>query len=204
MRQWDITAEYTMKKIISAVIVILFAQCQLLTAQTDVSLCRVSKIIGLYTFTDCEPASNYEVIGEVTVSGETSEEIRNSGAQYQSVRDELIKTAKAANGQVEGIILTLVTGGIDKAYLIKFNNTDEDFSLARAKRYSGLYVFCDSEPLKQYEYLGNIKGKHTWVPQYTNLRDDFIKKCAKQYKDANAIILHLVTGGKDSAEAIKL
>ena len=181
----------------------LFTLSSHVCAQNDISICRVSKIIGLYTFTDCEPISSYEVIGEVSVSSELSEEIRNTGAQYTSVRNELIKTAKAANGQVEGVILTLVTGGVDKAHLIKFNNSEEDHSLARARRYSGVFVFCDSEPIAQYEYIGNLKGKHTMIPQYTNLRDDLLKKCTKKHKEANGIILHLVTGGKDIAEAIK-
>ena len=41
------------------------------------------------------------------------------------------------------------------------------------------------------------------IPQYTNLRDNLLKKCTKKHKEANGIILHLVTGGKDTAEAIK-
>lgn len=175
----------------------------LIGAQNDISICRVAKNSGIYTFTDSEPISDYEILGEVSVTGFESQELQNSLGQYQSVRDELIKTAKAANYQVEGVILTLITGGKDKAHLIKFKNTEEDHSLARAKRYSGIYIFCDSDPITQYDYLGNLKGKHTLMPQYSTLRDDFVKKCAKKYKDAKGIILHLVSGGKDTAEAIK-
>jgi hypothetical protein len=115
----------------------------------------------------------------------------------------MIKTAKAANGQVEGVILTFITGGKDKALLIKFKNPSEDHSLARAKRYSGVYVFCDSDPITQFDYLGNLKGKFTFLPQYCTLRDDFIKKCTRKYKNAQGLVLHLVSGGKDTAEAIK-
>jgi len=172
-------------------------------AQNDISLCRVTKNSGIYTFTDCEPISEYEVIGEVSVTGVESRELQNSLGQYQNVRDELIKTAKAANGQVEGVLLTLVTGSADKAHMVKFKNSEENHSLAKAKRYRGIYVFCDSDPITQFEYLGNLKGKHTLIPQYCNLRDDFVKKCAKKYKDAKGIVLHLVSGGKDTAEAIK-
>ena len=169
----------------------------------EYDLARVEKFNGVWVFTDCTPIASYDVIGEVSVMGYDDIELRNSGGQYQSVRDGLIKVAKSANGQVEGVILTLITGGADKAHLIKFKDPSEDCSLARVKRYSGVYVFCDSSPLTPFEYLGSLKGKFTFIPQYTVLRDDFIKKVVKKQTEANGIILHLVTGGKDSAEAIK-
>ena len=173
------------------------------TTEQDLSIARVENINGIYVFTDCSPIAEYEVLGEVTVSDATNLEIQRSGAQYPVVRDELIKTAKAANSQVEGVILTLVTGGVDKAHMIRFKNTQEDHSLARVKRYSGIYVFCDSDPLNNFEFIGNLKGKFTFVPQYSTLRDDFVKKCTKKYKNASGIIIHLVSGGKDTAEAVK-
>ncbi len=142
----------------------------------DFALARAEIINGVYVFTDCTPVEEYDVIGEVVVSGATNLDIHRSGGQYPVVRDELIKTAKAANGQTEGVILSLVTGGIDKAHMIRFKNAQEDHSLARAKRYSGIYVFCDSDPLNKFEYLGNLKGKFSFIPQYSTLRDDFVKK----------------------------
>ena len=87
---------------------------------------------------------------------------------------------------------------------IKFKDESEDHSLARVNRYRGVYIFCDCEPINNYKYLGDLKGKHTLNPQYTALRDDLLKKCLKDYENANGIILHLVLGGKDSAEAISL
>ena len=169
----------------------------------DLSLARVEKISGVYVYTDCAPIAEYEVLGEVTVTGYESTDLKNSLGQYCVVRNELIKTAKAANSQVEGVMLSLVTGGVDKAHMIRFKKVQEDHSLARAKRYSGIYVFCDSAPLNKFEYIGNLKGKFTFIPQYSTLRDDFVKKCVKKYKNASGIIIHLVSGGKDSAEAIK-
>lgn len=168
------------------------------------SIARVEKVNGILVFTDCMPAAQYDVIGEVSVTGYESKELQNSLGQYQAVRDELIKAAKAANGLAEGVILTLVTGGTDKAHIIKFRDHSENCALANAKRYRGIYVFCDCIPLSAYDYIGTLKGKATLIPQYTYLRDDFIKKCAKKYKNANGIIIQLVSGGKDSAEAIKL
>lgn len=169
----------------------------------DISLGRVSTYNGLLVFNDCEPVSRYEVIGEVSINNLSPEERAFASSQYQGLRDALIKAAKMANNQAEGVILTLVNGGIDKAHIIKFKDASEDHSLARAKRYRGVYIFCDCKPLNSYRYLGDLKGKFTLNPQYTVLRDDMLKKCVKHYDNANGIILHLVLGGKDTAEAIK-
>ena len=173
------------------------------TEKKDFSLARVESINGVYVFNDCSPISEYEVLGEVTVTGYESSDLKNSLGQYTIVRNELIRTAKAANSQVEGVILTLVTGGVDKAHMIRFKSPQEDHSLARVKRYSGIYVFCDNDPLNKFEFIGNIKGKITLIPQYCTLRDDFVKKSTKKYKNASGIIIHLVSGGKDTAEAIE-
>lgn len=173
------------------------------TTEQDLSLARVENVNGVYVFNDCSPIAEYEVLGEVTITGYESSDLRNSLGQYTIVRNELIRTAKAANSQVEGVILTLVAGSADKAHMIRFKDPQEDHSLARVKRYSGIYVFCDSDPLSKFEFIGNLKGKFTFVPQYSTLRDDFIKKCTKKYKNASGIIIHLVSGGKDTAEAVK-
>ncbi len=172
--------------------------------RTDIDIAHVEKSNGLFVFTDCSPIAEYEVIGEVSTNGTGNRDLQNSLGQYEAVRDELIKIARAANSQVEGVILTFVTGGYDKAHLIKFKDPSKDCSLARVKRYSGIYIFCDNTPLCEYEYLGNLKGKFTFIPQYVNLRDHFVQKCRRKYKNANGVILHLVTRGKDSAEAINL
>ena len=170
----------------------------------EINVAKVNTNSGVYVFNDCEPISKYEVIGEFTVENLTYAERAYSGAQYQGLRDAFVKMAKMVNHQTEGVILTLVTGGIDKAYIIKFKDESEDHSLARVNRYRGVYIFCDCEPINNYKYLGDLKGKHTLNPQYTALRDDLLKKCLKDYENANGIILHLVLGGKDSAEAISL
>lgn len=195
-----------MKKIILIIVLTLsalhlFSQ---IAVNNDISICEVSRIDNIYVFTDCEPLGEYEVIGEVSLTGYENFDFLSMSGEYQTLRDELIRKAKLANTKVEGVLLELVTGGTDKAHLISFEKSYKNFPLARANRYSGIYVFCDSKPLSKYEYLGNIKGKATLVPQYTHLRDSFIKKCAKKYKQANGIIIHLTAGGYDSAEAISL
>lgn len=167
------------------------------------NVARVNTHNGVYVFNDCEPVSKYEVIGEITINNIPVEERAYASSQYQGLRDIFIKTAKIVNHQVEGIILTLINGGIDKAYIIKFKEQSEDHSLAKVNRYRGVYIFCDCEPVNTYKYLGDLKGKQTFNPQYTVLRDDLLKKCLRDYGNANGIILHLVLGGKDTAEAIQ-
>lgn len=190
-----------MKKLFSLLIV---ASMSIFAVAQEINVAKVNTNSGVYVFNDCEPISKYEVIGEFTVENLTYAERAYSGAQYQGLRDAFVKMAKMVNHQTEGVILTLVTGGIDKAYIIKFKDESEDHSLARVNRYRGVYIFCDCEPINNYKYLGDLKGKHTLNPQYTALRDDLLKKCLKDYENANGIILHLVLGGKDSAEAISL
>lgn len=174
------------------------------SSKSDINLARVNTHNGLFVFNDCEPLSKYEVVGEVSINNLTAGERVLTSGQYQGLRDALIKAAKTANTQSEGVVLTLINGGIDKAYIIKFKNSEDDHSLARVQRIRGTYIFCDCEPINNYEYLGDLKGKFTFNPQYTVLRDDILRKCLKKYKDANGVILHFVLGGKDTAEAIKL
>lgn len=200
-----------MKKVIALFVVAVMsigacAQLNVATSnasQVEVNLARVNTHNGIYVFNDCEPVSRYEVIGEFTVENLTYEDRTNTGGQYQGLRDVFIKTAKMVNNQAEGVILTLINGGVDKVYIIKFKDSSEDHSLARVNRYRGIYVFCDCEPINAYKYLGDLKGKNTLNPQYTVLRDDLLKKCLENYSDANGIILHLVLGGRDTAEAIR-
>lgn len=132
-----------------------------LSSIEQISLARVENVSGIFVFTDCTPVAQYDVIGEVTVTGYESPELQNSLGQYQAVRDALIKTAKAANESAEGVILTLVTGGVDKAHIIKFRDHSENCALAKVKRYRGIYVFCDCMPLSTYDNIGTLKGKST-------------------------------------------
>lgn len=83
---------------------------------TDKGAARARQIQGLYIFTDCTPAGEYEVLGTVKRSGATS----FKSSQYESVRDILIDRAKKEYPMGEGIIFDLRTGGTDKADVIRF------------------------------------------------------------------------------------
>lgn len=64
------------------------------------------------------------------------------------------------------------------------------------------YIFVDSEPVSEYEYLGSTKCKIAFSVQYQSVRDKLIKKVKKQYPKANGVIFHFHDGGTDLADAI--
>lgn len=173
------------------------------------NLAEVNKIKGFYVFVDSKPVGEYEALGEVVSDDNKDPEIRKSGAQYESVRDNLIKNARAANYTADGIILKFVNGGVDKAEIIKFKENDKNKSKAKVYQTQGIYVFVDSEPITESSYVGTAKkgdGGGWSSPQYTALRDGLIKKCKKDFKDKefDAIIIKFVEGGANTADAVKL
>jgi hypothetical protein len=149
------------------------------------NIATVNKIQGFYIFTDNQPIAEYDVIGEVTTNGSNDKDIINSGAQYQPVRDYLIKTARQVNYTADGLILSLVNGGTDKAVIIKFKENAQNKSQAKVSQYQGLFLFVDCEPIKETKYLGTIKSKMTYSSaQYSTIRDKLIKKCKIEFPDA--------------------
>ena len=78
-------------------------------------------------------------------------------------------------------------------------------SYAEVNQLKGYYIFVDSRPLHEYEYLGEVKGPGVGFGsgQYSEVRNKMIDRLAKEYPKADGIILHFQTGAKDRAEAIK-
>lgn len=184
-------------------IIVLIVIGQLNTSYGQNNIAQVNKIQGFYIFTDSQPLAEYDVIGEVTSKGHNDDDINNSGAQYQPVRDYLIKTARQVNYTADGLILSLVTGGTDKAAIIKFKENATNKNQAIVIRYQGLYLFVDSEPLNENEYLGTIKSKISLSSaQYSALRDRLIKKCKKKFPEAKGLIIKFVSGGTDTGDAV--
>ena len=73
-----------------------------------------------------------------------------------------------------------------------------DKSLVKVRQYDGIYVFCDNEPVSEYEIIDRMTIKLAWSGHYTEIRKRFIKE-AKSYPLAQAIVLN--DGGR--AIAIK-
>jgi len=75
---------------------------------------------------------------------------------------------------------------------------------AEVNKVDGVYVFTDSQPVKDYEKLGEVKNVISMGSgQYSDLRDKLIKKAKKEYPNTEAVILYFHTGSADRAEAIK-
>lgn len=173
--------------------------------QNGKSLADVNKIKGFYVFVDSKPVAEYESLGEVKVD-EKDAEVKRS-PQYQIIRDNLIKNARAANYTADGLILTFVNGGVDKAEIIKFKDGQKNKARAKVEQIQGVYIFVDCEPVTESTYVGTSKKSGGFSsPQYTSVRDALIKKCKKEFKDKefDAIVFKFVDGGADMADAVKL
>lgn len=190
-----------MTKHLIPLLVLFSISTSLCSSQNNIAV--VNKIKGFYIFIDSEPLAEYDAIGEIKSDG-NDPDIQKSGAQYSAVRDNLINTARQVNYTADGLILSLVNGGTDKATIIKFKEGQQNISHARVQQYQGLYIFVDSQPLQETEYLGTVKVKRNRAgSQYTAIRDRLIKDAKRKMKSATGVIIKLVTGSADMADAIK-
>ena len=85
-------------------------------------------------------------------------------------------------------------------------NTLEDIKKSNAdvNQYEGVYVFTDSKPQKDYEYLGTVKiSLGLGSGQYQNVRNSLIKKAKKEDPQADGLIMNFKDMGTDRADAIK-
>ncbi len=100
-------------------------------------------------------------------------------------------------GSIIGVFMTTI-------FAFTATNYDPKKSTAEVDQFEGLYVFVDSKPVKEYEYLGTVTASITLGDtQYTGCRDRMIKKCKKDYPQADGIIITFKSGGTDKADAIK-
>ena len=186
----------------------LFAQKNLATAE---------QVGGVYIFNDCTPLGQYEVLGDITFGGSNNSSfismpngmggttmiVSGGTPQYTSIRNGLVANAVMANRVVEGILIQIPKEGEGRATMIKFLE-GEDKSKCKVNRQQGLYVFCDCKPIQDYDKLGEIVGAGGLSSLYSDLRNRLMKKVLKKYKSADGIIINLIEGGRDRADAIQL
>jgi hypothetical protein len=89
----------------------------------------------------------------------------------------------------------LISAGIENYMVSK--------KTAEVERFQNLYVFTDSTPVLEYDYLGTVSSAMTLSGQYESVRNSLIKSAQKKYPQCDGIILHLVNGGVDKADVIK-
>lgn len=105
-----------MKQILTVLAVIaLFAFSSKRNTVADNSLATVNQLQGLYVFTDCKPVGEYKYLGTVKNG------MRIAGsAQYEPVRDRLLKKIKQDYPEANGVIFSFVNGAADRADAIQF------------------------------------------------------------------------------------
>lgn len=75
---------------------------------------------------------------------------------------------------------------------------------AEVNQEQGLYIFTDSKPVLEYEYLGTISSSGAFGgSQYADVKQRLIKKCKKDFPQADGIIFYFKDGSADKADAIK-
>ncbi|MFM2292697.1 MAG: hypothetical protein RIS29_2510 [Bacteroidota bacterium] len=97
-----------------------------------------------------------------------------------------------------GVSLTALTAAGVSDYIVKKKT-------AEVNQIQGLYVFTDSTPVMEYEYVGTVSGNAISFGsgQYEPVRNSILKKTKQKFPEADGVILHLLNGGIDKADAIK-
>ena len=77
-------------------------------------------------------------------------------------------------------------------------------NLAEVNQVQGVYIFVDSKPSMEYEYLGTVEMKGSWGSgQYQDVRDKLLKKLKAKFSQAEGAIFNFHDGGTDKVDAIK-
>lgn len=96
--------------------------------------------------------------------------------------------------------ILLVSGTIALFSFAAFHSM-EDKNLARVEQVQGLYVFQQSKPVAEYDYLGSVKITVSMSGKPQELYNMIIKKVKKEYPDADGVIFTGVD--MDRADAVK-
>ena len=78
--------------------------------------------------------------------------------------------------------------------------------LAEPERVEGYYLFIESKPVNEYDYLGTVKWSGTFhfgSGQHSTTRNKLIKRAKKQYPDADGLIFRFCDGCTDKVDVIK-
>ena len=95
-------------------------------------------------------------------------------------------------------LLILAVFAVTAAFAVKPNFT------AKVEKREGIYIYINAEPTEVYEELGFLRKKGLWWSgHYDEMRNFFLKKCKKEYPNANAMILFL-SGEGGRATAIRV
>ena len=95
--------------------------------------------------------------------------------------------------------------GISLTSLVAFTvaNYEPKKATGEVEQMEGLYIFTDSKPVLEYEYLGTVKATFGMDSQYQGVRDKLIKKAKKDFPSADGLIMQFKSGGTDKCDAFK-
>lgn len=168
--------------------------------QNEKALAKVQKTDGIYVFTDSEPVNDYEVLDRVKSSIGLS-------SSYTSVKNKLIRKALKEYPDADGVILTMVTGGTDKATIIKFKkNPDlpkDEYAKAMVNKTDGILVFVDSEPVNEYSIVERVSVAISLTGQYSEIKNRVVTKARKASDEAEGVIINFTSNLSDKATVVK-
>ena len=98
-----------------------------------------------------------------------------------------------------GLSLTLTV-----AFKVAYNEVKKN--KAEVNQIEGVFIFVDSKPVADYEYLGTVKGSalgSLGSSQYQPIRDRLLKKLKIDYPQADGAIFSLNNDSRDHVDAIK-
>ncbi len=99
-------------------------------------------------------------------------------------------------GSIIGISLTSLVA-------FKVATYEPKKATGEVEQMQGLYIFTDSKPVLEYEYLGTVTATFGMDSQYQGVRDKLIKKAKKDFPNADGLIMQFKSGGTDKCDAIK-
>ena len=80
--------------------------------------------------------------------------------------------------------------GLTISGLVAFTvaNYETKKNTAEVDQIQGLYIFAKCKPVKEYEYLGTVKGPLVGSHEFDNLVELMVKNTKKDFPSANALI----------------
>lgn len=197
-----------MKKITLFLLSLLF--CHILHAEV---LAKVDVVGGCRVFTECTPVAKYDVLGEINLAYTPTASTFNcqiggmslpitsmSQPTYLQIRDGLIAQGVMANREVNGIIIS-----DQKGTLIRFHDLkDSDFAIPNKR--NGMYLFVDSHPIADYEFIERIKASGIVEDYFGDMINKIVQKASRKLKKKphNGAIFHFGKEYSCHAEIINI
>jgi hypothetical protein len=81
--------------------------------------------------------------------------------------------------------------------------TVNSYNQATVNQQQGCYLFIESTPVSDYDYLGDVKVSGMFSSgQFDDVKGGLIKAAKKKYPNCNGLIFHFVSGEADHVDAI--